>query len=273
MPGSGATAAARTAGELWTRSELQRLRAAAFEPPAISDFLRASWRRAADVRRERPALAAQARRWVAAGAVAWLLPAAARIQPFRRAAVPGLAWWAATGVMLDWHLGMVETPDGRPRPLGPADALTLTRAWLVPIAFAAPHPVVIAAGAATDALDGLVARRREPTRAGRDLEGLVDACFAAAALAGLRHAERIGRAPAAAELARLGCGLTYAVVVYFARATAPAPVLLGAARASTVLRLGGLVVAASGRRRAGDGLTLAGSAASFGLLARAVAAR
>jgi phosphatidylglycerophosphate synthase len=162
---------------------------------------------------------------------------------------------------------MVESADGRPQPLGPADARTLTRAWLVPVVFAAPHPAVVAAAAATDALDGVAARRLEPTRAGRDLEGLVDACFAAAAIAGLRRAERIGRGPATAELVRLGCGLTYAVAAYLTYAAAPAPTLIGAARASTALRLGGLAVAASGRRRTGDGLTLAG------LLARAVAAR
>jgi hypothetical protein len=34
--------------------------------------------------------------------------------------------------MLDWHLGMFETDDGRPRRLGPADALTLSRVSLVP---------------------------------------------------------------------------------------------------------------------------------------------
>ena len=39
-------------------------------------------------------------------------------------------------LMVDWHLGMVETEAGQPRPLGPADAATLTRAWLVPLAAA-----------------------------------------------------------------------------------------------------------------------------------------
>ena len=41
-----------------------------------------------------------------------------------------------------------------------------------------------AAGAISDVLDGVLARRSGPTRAGRDLEGLVDACFGAAALRG-----------------------------------------------------------------------------------------
>ena len=46
----------------------------------------------------------------------------------------------------------------------------------------------------TDALDGALARCAEPTRAGRDLEGLVDASFALAALRGLTRAGRLGRA-------------------------------------------------------------------------------
>jgi len=34
--------------------------------------------------------------------------------------------------MLDWHLGMAEGGDGRPRErLSPADAITLARFWLV----------------------------------------------------------------------------------------------------------------------------------------------
>ena len=82
--------------------------------------------------------------------------------------------------MLDWHLGMVETEDGRARALGAADALTLGRVWLAPVALASPTPLVCAAGFATDALDGPLARAAEPTRAGRDLEGLADACFATA---------------------------------------------------------------------------------------------
>ena len=125
-------------------------------------------------------------------------------------------------VMLDWHLGMFETEDGRPRNLGAADALTLARAWLVPVALDAPTPLVCLAAAATDALDGPAARRAGPTRAGRDLEGLVDACFAAAALRGARRRGWLGRAPVAGELARIGAGFAYAVGVWFGRAAAAA---------------------------------------------------
>ena len=54
---------------------------------------------------------------MALGAAAWIALALAGVQPFRRRLGPGLAWWAATAAMVDWHLGMVETADGRPRSL------------------------------------------------------------------------------------------------------------------------------------------------------------
>jgi hypothetical protein len=185
---------------------------------------------------------------------------------------PALTWWAATAVMLDWHLGMFETEDGSPRDLGPADALTLARAWLVPLALDAPSPLVCLAAAATDTLDGPVARRAGPTRAGRDLEGLVDLCFAASALRGARRRGWLGRAPVAGELARVGAGALYAVGVWFGRAQPPPAELLHAARWATVLRVAGLTAAGSGRRRLAGGLLLCGSGLSLALLARAAAA-
>ncbi len=250
-----------TDGERWAREELERLR---FTPAGMSRFLTASWRRSAEIRRERPELARRAWAWMALGGVLYL-GAPIRLRP-------ALTWWAATAVMLDWHLGMFETEDGRPRNLGPADALTLARAWLVPVALDTPSPLVCLAAAATDALDGPAARRAGPTRAGRDLEGLVDACFTAAALRGARRHGWLGRGPVAGELARLGAGLAYAVGVWFGRAQPPSEALLHAARWSTVLRAGGLATAGSGHRRRADALLLAGSALSLALLGRAVAA-
>ena len=174
--------------------------------------------------------------------------------------------------MLDWHLGMFETEEGRPRNLGPADALTLARAWLVPVALDAPTPLVCLAAGATDALDGPAARRAGPTRAGRDLEGLVDACFATAALCGARRHGWLGRGPVAGELGRIGAGFAYAVGVWLGRAQPPPAALLHAARWSTALRVAGLVMAGRGRQRAADALLLAGSGLSLALLARAAAA-
>jgi phosphatidylglycerophosphate synthase len=250
-----------TDGERWARAELEGLLERRFSPAAVAGFLAASFRRSADVRRARPELARQARRWMAVGAAAWLLP------PFYGRARAGLAWWALTSLMLDWHLGMVETPDGRPRPLSGADALTLARAWLVPLAACAPTPAVTGAAALTDVLDGALARRGEPTRAGRDLEGLVDACFGAAALRGaLRHGA-VAPAAVGAELARLGAGFGYALVVYFGRADAGRVGryhrVTRAARLTTPVRAAALIAAGLGRRRLASALLAAGSAWSI----------
>ena len=192
------------------------------------------------------------------------------MEPFRSRVREGLAWWAAVAVMLDWHLGMVETEDGRPRALGPADALTLGRVWLAPVALASPTPLVCAAGFATDALDGPLARAAEPTRAGRDLEGLADACFATALLVGLRRQAAIGRTASAAELARLGAGLAYSLAIYFGRAETPDRRLTRAARLTTPVRAGGLLAASAGRSRLGTALVALGCGWSAGLVAMAI---
>lgn len=197
----------------------------------------------------------------------------AGVEPFRSRLGVGLAWWAATALMLDWHLGMLETEDGRPRPLGAADALTLGRVWLAPVALASPTPLVCATGFATDVLDGMAARAAEPTRAGRDLEGLADACFASALLLGLRRRGAIGRAASTAEMARLGAGFAYSLAVYFGRAEAPEHSLTRAARLTTPVRAGGLLAAGAGRRGLGTALVGAGCAWSAGLLAAALRGR
>ena len=240
---------------------------ARFSPAAVLRFLASSQRRAAEVGRRRPDLRRQSRCWLAAGAAAWALPAAAGVEPFRSRARGALMWWALTAVMLDWHLGMVETEDGRARPLGPADALTLGRVWLAPVALASPTPLVCAAGFVSDALDGPLARATSPTRAGRDLEGLADACFATALLLGLRRRGAIGRTASAAELARLGAGLGYSVAVYFGRAEPPDRRLLRAARLTTPMRAGGLLAAGAGRPRLGTALVAAGCCLSVALVA------
>jgi phosphatidylglycerophosphate synthase len=256
---------ALTDGERWTRAELRRLLDGRFTPRAVARFLEASFDRSAQVRAERPELAAQSRRWIATGAAAYLAtPVDRRV---------ATTWWAATALMLDWHLGMLETPEGEPRPLGLADALTLTRAWLVPLAATSPTPALCAAAGATDVLDGLAARATRTTRAGRDLEGLVDACFAASALRGLARQGKLPRGAMAAEAGRVGIGFGYALVAYFKNAERPDDELLHAARATTVLRVGGIVAAAANRRRLGTALVTAGCALSVTLAAGSQAAR
>ena len=264
-------AAARlTTGERWTREQLELLHAGHFHPGAIASFLVAARDRSAEARSSRPELARQARTWTAAGAVAWLALAAADRGPFRRRLASGLSWWAGVGLMLDWHLGMVETESGTPRPLGAADALTLTRAWLVPAVADGGRPSLLLAAGATDVLDGALARAGEPTRAGRDLEGMADAALFAAALLAAARRDQLPRAVIGLELGRLGAGVAYASGTYFARAEAPNRTLTGAARLLAPVRLLGLAASAGGGRRLGASLLAAGSVASLAALADAL---
>ena len=211
------------------------------------------------------------RAWIAVGAAAWGALALARREPFARRAPAFAAWWALTWLMLDWHIGMLETEDGEPRNLGAADACTLVRVWLVPAAADDPRPWMCALALATDGLDGRLARTRaKPTRLGRDLEGLADVAFTIAALRGARRRGRLSRAAAAAELARIAAGLGYTVAVWFGTARPPDGRLLGAARTSTPVRAAGLVAAGLRRRRLADALVAGGAVA--GLAATAAAA-
>ncbi len=157
--------------------------------------------------------------------------------------------------MLWWHLGMVEGPDGARREgLGPAMALTLGRAWLVPalpLVAGAPwaFATLFAAGALADAADGPVARRRgEETRLGAQADGAVDACFALSAAWTAAAAGWLPAWAAALVTARYLVPPLLIAVVYFARAAAPPR------EAFVPGRLPGVAVAAglgAGRRRAG----------------------
>jgi phosphatidylglycerophosphate synthase len=251
---------ALTDGERWTREQLAALRDRRFAPRAFAAFLCASQARANDVRAARPELARQAWSWSTLGALAI-------VAGERRRARGRLAWWAACALMLDWHLGTVETLDGRPRPLGAGDALTLARAWLVPCAWERPTALACGLAGLTDALDGPLARRREPTRGGRDFDSIVDACFAAAALRGaVRHA-LLDRRAASAEAAWLAIGLLHSLHGYFLAVRSPGRPIAGPARVLAPLRMTGIVCAAAGRRRAGSALLAGGALASIALAA------
>ncbi|MBW3609813.1 MAG: hypothetical protein KY463_16065 [Actinobacteria bacterium] len=260
-----------TAGELWAREQLALLRDGRYTPRATARFLAASGRRAREQRAARPATARRMRAWIALGAAAWAALALAGRAPFAGRTRSFVIWWALTWLMLDWHIGMLETEDGTPRNLGPADACTLLRVWLVPAAAGAPRPWMCALALASDGLDGALARRAGPTRIGRDLEGLADVAFATAALRGAARQGWLGRGAAAAELGRIAVGIGYSAAVWLGRARAPEPRVVRAARPATPLRAAGLVAAGLQRRRLGGALVIAGALCSA--LATAAAVR
>ena len=246
-----------------------------FSPPAVAGFLAASQRRAGEVRRARPELRRRSRAWMAVGAAAyagtgavWAARGGPGTPPLRPRTAA--AWWAATWLMLDWHLGMLETPDGRPRNLAAADAMTLARVWMVPVALEAPTASLALAAFATDVLDGRLARASEPTRIGRDLEGLADSAFAAAALSGAVRRGWLAPAVAHAEVARLGVGFAYALGVYFGSAQRPDAGVTRAAKVTTPVRVAGLVAAGAGRPALAAALVGGGAAWSVGAVVRAL---
>ncbi len=264
-----------TEGERWAQAELHRLRDARWSPRAAAVFLRAAQTRANLTRRRRPDLARQQARWMLVGTAAWVVFTRAFPHgPLARTGGRGLLWWGACALMVDWHLGMLETPDGRPVGLGIPDALTLTRAWLVPAVARYPHPLLLLIGGATDVADGMMARRTRTTRFGRDLEGLTDACLAAAALRAAARTGALSPLPAALEQTRLLAGLAYSVGGYVARGHAPDPVVRTHGRGSAPVRMAGLVAAGLGYRRLGDRLLVTGSAlAVTGFLSHTFPAR
>jgi phosphatidylglycerophosphate synthase len=264
-----------TPGEQWTVQQLTELRRQHFSPRAQASFLRASLQQSRRTRQRRRALAIQAHRWIAIGAAGWLALWAlrGRDRP-RRQFLSGLAWWASCGAMLDWHLGMVETADGVPRPLGPADALTLFRAWLVPLAWQKPTPVVCGLAFLSDAADGPLARSGAPTRAGHDFDWILDACFATAALRGSKRENLLATWAVGAEAAWLTTGLVRATLSYFARSEPPDRTLTRRARPFAAIRAAGVVCAAAGHRTTGSLLLGAGAVASIATSApRAVGQR
>jgi hypothetical protein len=249
------------------------LRDARFTPRAAARFLLESRRRAGEQRVRHPQTARRIRVWVAAGAAVWAAFALAGREPFRRRTRAFAVSWSFTWLMLEWHIGMLESERGERRNLAAADACTLVRVWLAPAAADLPQPWMCALALASDGLDGRLARATVPTRLGRDLEGLADVAFASAALCGARRRGWIGRAAARAELARIAVGCAYTAVVWFGSARAPDPRVLHAARVPTPLRAGGLAAAGMGRRRTANALILAGAAWSGSATAAAVLRR
>jgi phosphatidylglycerophosphate synthase len=242
-----------TDGELWSRELLDRLRDERFGAAAWRRFFGDAFLRARVIRSRRPGLVGQSRRWGLVG-LAGALPFGVR------PAASWALWWA----MVDWHLGMVETSDGVPRALGPADALTLGRLWAAPIVRRHPSPWLVGVGMASDLADGMIARRAGPTRLGRDLDSTADTLFLDAALRAA--VERRGLDPRllALERARLLVGTAVTLRSYFG-GSQPAPALANRGPAA-VLAAAGALLAVDGRPRAAEALI--GAASGYRMLAR-----
>jgi phosphatidylglycerophosphate synthase len=235
-----------TEGERWSRELLDRLRAERFDAAAWRRFFGDAFLRARVVRARRPALVRQSRRWGAAGLAAAL--------PFGvRPAASWALWWA----MVDWHLGMIETEDGRERGLAPADALTLARLWAAPIVRRRSDPWLVSIGMASDLADGLLARRAGPTRLGRDLDSTADTLFLDAALRGAVERHGLDARLLALERARLVVGTAVTLRSYFG-GSEPAPLQAHRGPAA-VLAASGALLAVSGRVRAAEALIAASS--------------
>jgi phosphatidylglycerophosphate synthase len=254
---------ALTDGERWTAQALSELRRGGYRAAAWRRFLRSSLERADTTRRERPQLARQARTWGAGGAVAWVLAchASRDVNGVRLRPVAGLLWWLAVCQMLDWHLGMAEGGDGRPRArLSPADALSLARFWLVPVVPAVARstiglPAVIGLAGLTDWLDGALARRHGRTRLGRDLDTTADLAFLTTVAVCARAADRITPLGFSALVARHALGLAVSLGAVFGRARRPA---IRARPWAAVPRVAGLAMCAAGRRHAGTAALVIG---------------
>lgn len=254
---------ARSEGERWTEEALAALRAGRFTPRAWRAFVASSLARASRTRAERPGLAPQARRWSLAATAAALVARRGAGAPPPRAAV--LGWSALSAAMLEWHLGMAEdAAGGRRARLSSADAVTLARVWAVPFAArGSDGPTLAALGALSDLLDGALARRAGATRLGRDLDTLADLLFYGALAQGLHRRGRLGRGALRVVRARYGTALAAGALSYFATGRRGHDRLFGDTRWTAALHVGGLVLAAAGRRRAGGALIEAGALAGL----------
>lgn len=233
-----------TEGERWARELLADLRATRFGRRAWQHFLAQSLERADERRRERDREHRQALLLGALGLTAWVAVALAGEPAL---AAVGAAWWALTILMLDWHLGMLERRDGSPLgTIGVPNLLSLARVGAVP-ALPALAPAVLAvtlaAAAATNALDGRLARRRDQvSRLGPWLDGVGDALvLSTAALLATAH----GKLPAwaaALVIARFAVPAVAAVGTYFFMFEPP-PASLVRGRMAGAALWAGLVVA------------------------------
>ncbi len=260
-----------TDGERWAQELLVELRAARFAPAAWVRFLARSFARAREQRARHRRAHRQALLLGASGLLAWSVVALAG-RPVLAAA--GAGWWLLVVLMLDWHLGMIERPGGRPlEGLGAANVLSVLRAGIVPALFVL-SPTLLAtallAAWATDVLDGQLARSRdEVTRLGLWLDGTVDGFVLAGGAIALARSGLLPAWVAAVAVARHALPWL-AAALYLARAELPGREALVSGRVPGLLLLAGLTLAAFGSA-AGPPLAVAGALGGIGSFAATVA--
>ena len=236
----------RSEGELWAEELLDELRAGRFKPGAWLRFLGTSFARARSNRRRHRRAHRQALALALLG-LALCGGVVALGQPVLAALAAG--WWVLVLLMADWHLGMLERPDGsRLSGLGVANTVTLLRAGAIPL-LPALRPtelgLALVGAGLSDVIDGAVARARgETSRLGAWADGAVDALLlAVAAVAASAH----DLLPAwVAVLIVSRCVAPWLVIggVYFATARAPRRDGLVSGRAPGAVLLVGLALAA-----------------------------
>lgn len=260
-----------TEGERWTRQVLADLRGRAYRPGAWWSFVAASFARARTDRAAHPVEHRQVLFVGVAGACAW----AATAPWFPVIAVIGLVWWSTIVAMLDWHVGMLERPDGRPLGgIGAPNLISLTRLGAVPVLVAlAPTGVGLAVliGAATDVADGILARRWDlVTRLGRWLDGAADgAVFVTAALVLTAHGVIAGWV-GGLVVARHAAQWVGVALGFFVRGAPPTPEHAVSARTTGAVMAAGIATAPFAR---GVGSALIVVGAAGGLIAVGLTAR
>jgi phosphatidylglycerophosphate synthase len=251
-------AAERRAEPRFADQALARLRAARFHPWAWKAFLGDSLRQAA---RDRAAARGATYEILALAALAGLVIAIL-------AGDPWLAWTAATAAMAVWHVGMLESDDAEcTRHLGVANAVTLSRVFLIPLLATPIARFVVVGGLASDAADGAVARRtKRPTRFGRWADSTADAAFVPGAALALSTQNRLAWWATLLVATRFAVGAAIIAVSAFRAARVPPATLIGRWHWPAAATAFGLV-AASADIPGGELAIMAGAVGSLADLA------
>jgi phosphatidylglycerophosphate synthase len=257
-----------TDGERWTRDALAELRAAGFRPRAWRRFVGASFDRAQEQRAASRSARSELGALTGSGLLAWAIVA---VGGHPTLALVGAIWVAALGLMVDWHLGMLETPDGRRlHSLGIANLLTIGRGAVLPLVLVLDADGLVVALVALgllDVADGAVARARdERTRLGAWLDGSIDTLAVLGLVVGAARVDAVSPWLVALVLGRLATPWVAIGLRSFRDAAPPAAHTIRAggwaARAPGLVASAGLVLALLGYR-AGAALMVVGVAASF----------